>query len=260
MITPVNIEADDLSTAWLATVLSVRASPGHTAFHTVTRIRDTSISEQPRIRKAADDLLDEFGLQPVSTVANTIFPAGLAAQEADASSLSERYIKLYPELKKIRPQKNSKGTYFLRIVSYDNAVGKVNQLVHVIETLRKEIASGGGAKRARYEITLEQQDSFALPVFDPTHDTSAMAFPCLSFLSFQIDKTRLHVVAHYRSQFLVERGYGNYLGIVNLLHYIAKQAGLTPGSATIVVGLAHVDRLRTSLVSDLKALSDDLRR
>ena len=97
-----------------------------------------------------------------------------------------------------------------------------------------------------------------MPVFDPAHDTSAMAFPCLSFLSFQLDKSDLHVVAHYRSQYLVERGYGNYLGIVNLLRYVADQVGLIPGGVTIVVGLAHADRLRRDLITDLKVLADDM--
>ncbi|MFI6997161.1 hypothetical protein [Nocardia sp. NPDC050175] len=252
----VHIQASDLSVAWLQTTLAVHDEPGRRAFHTVTRIVDAGEAEQPRVRAAADDLLAEFDLQRVDTVANTIFPAALAAQESDVAALSSRYLRLYPQLRRLE-SRNNKGTYFQRLVAYPVEGKEVNQLDHLIGVLNTELATSA-PKRARYEISLEVPGSVAVPVFEPGHDTSAMAFPCLSFLSFQLDGDRLHAVAHYRSQYLVERGYGNYLGISRLLGYVAAQVGIAAGALTVVVGQAHADRLRRDLALGLRSLASDL--
>ncbi|MBF6127838.1 hypothetical protein [Nocardia brasiliensis] len=251
-----HLEAPDLSTAWLATTLAVLGEPNKRAFHTVTRIADAGKAEQPRIRTAAEDLLDEFDLQGVETVANTIFPAALAAQAKDAGALAERYLRLYPQLKRLE-RRNSKGTYFLRLVAYPTENGPADQLAHLIKTLGIERANAG-PKRARYETSMHLPDPVTVPVFDPGRDTSAMAFPCLSMLSFQLDGQHLHAVAHYRSQYLVARGYGNYLGICRLLAYVAAQVGIAPGALTVVVGQAHADHLRPDLSMGLRALATDL--
>ncbi|MBF6339849.1 hypothetical protein IU450_28740 [Nocardia abscessus] len=257
MSDPIHITAPDLSTAWLATTLAVHSAGKH-AFHTVTHIADAGKAEEPRIRAAADHLLVEAGLQPVTTVANTIFPAALADRHPDPTRLAARYRNLFPQLKRLDP-KNSKGTYFQRLVDYPTSSGgSFNQLGHLITTLDKELA-GRGPKRARYETGFAVPDfDGAAPVLVPGRDTSAMAFPCLSLLSFQLDGSQVHAVAHYRAQYLVQRGYGNYLGISRLLAYIAGQVGLGPGSLTVVVGLAHVESLRKDLAEELRTLSDDL--
>lgn len=57
-----------------------------------------------------------------------------------------------------------------------------------------------------------------------------MGFPCLSHCAFQIDTDgHVHLLATYRSQFLVERGYGNYLGLGRLLAHVARHTGCRSG-------------------------------
>ena len=68
-----------------------------------------------------------------------------------------------------------------------------------------------------------------------------MGFPCLSFCSFQLDGDTLHMIAQYRYQYLIERGYGNYLGLGQLLGYVCATVGLHPGQLTIIAGVAAVD-------------------
>jgi hypothetical protein len=48
-------------------------------------------------------------------------------------------------------------------------------------------------------------------------------------------------MAHYRSQLMIERAYGNYLGLGQLLSYIAAQAGLRCGELTVTAGYAVLD-------------------
>jgi thymidylate synthase len=83
-------------------------------------------------------------------------------------------------------------------------------------------------------------------------DTSPMAFPCLSLCSFQLDGRRLHLSAHYRSQYLVQRGYGNYLGLARLQAYVAGETGVEVGQLLIVAGLAHADAAKYRILAAVK--------
>lgn len=255
------IEADDLAAGWLHTTLWLAAQPQRKAFHTVTRIADASEDGNVRIHRAATDLLADVHLPGVATVANTIFPAAMAAQTPDITALAARYQRVFPELKRL-DRDNRNGTYFLRLVAYPGATGPVNQLERIIAALNLELKTDG-PKRARYEAAVEapatiEPVAVGAPVFEPTQDTSPMGFPCLSFLSFQHDRSSLHAVAHYRSQWLLQRGLGNYLGIAQLQRYLAGQTGLAAGHLTVVVGHAHADHLRQDRIAALTALRDDL--
>ncbi|MBF9352824.1 hypothetical protein BKG80_05870 [Mycobacteroides chelonae] len=248
--------------AWLRTVLQVWQQPEKKAFHVVTHIRSVQSDGEPRILSAAADLLDGFGLQPTDTVANTLFPEALAGQTSSATDLSERYLELLPQLKRLDDQ-NRYGTYFQRLIAYPSPADAkaTNQLARVVTNLQKELASKA-PKSARYETSLEipcdSAGTAAAPIHEPGRDNRSMGFPCLSFLSFQHDKTYLHAVAHYRYQYLIERGLGNYLGIARLVRYIASQTGLQPGALTVIAGRANVDHLKAVHVAGLTALDEAL--
>lgn len=260
MMPSIHVVGADFSTAWLKTVLAVSECTDSQALHTVTRVQDTSLPEVPDIRAAADAVLAETDLPSIRTVANTIFPRAIADQTPEPDALAERYAALYPTLKQVEPHRNSRGTYFLRLVAYPGPDGTVNQLGHLIRTLRTELANDR-PKRARYETGFGATPSspVALPIFEPGADTAAMAFPCLSLLSFQHDRTHLHAVAHYRSQYLTQRGYGNYLGITELINYVAEHTALTAGALTIVAGQAHADRMTQRRTRTLRAIDEALR-
>ena len=244
------ITETDLSRAWAHTLLAVAARPGHRAFHTITSISDVT-NQDAGVRHVADELLAERKLASVDTVANTLFPAAMAEAEPDPARLGARYLRLLPQLK-ILDHNNNKGTYFQRLVGYAGASGDpVNQIVELVRKLDVELAAPG-PKSARYEVSLVQP-SAALPILDPERDTGAMAFPCLSLLSFQLDRREtLHAVAHYRSQYLLQRGYGNYLGIAGLMQYVAATAGLRPGRLTVVAGLAAADQVNKAQLARVR--------
>ncbi|MGH3721787.1 MAG: hypothetical protein ACRDRI_23675 [Pseudonocardiaceae bacterium] len=84
-------------------------------------------------------------------------------------------------------------------------------------------------------------DNPDMQVYAPTPDTIPMGFPCLSHLSFQRDGQHLHLMAHYRHQYLVERAYGNYLALGLLQGYIAAAADLRVGRLSVDVGLATLE-------------------
>lgn len=252
MNTDLVIHGDNLSVAWARTAIAVAAEDKHKACHVITRIADPT-TEDPRIREMVDGILAERDLAPTSTVANTLFPRALVRQTPDPEALGKRYMDLLPTIKHLDSE-NARGTYFERLVNYATPNGHLNQLAELVRRFKVEVAaaekSSTGPKTARYEVGFEQLAA-SLPVLEAERDTNPIGFPCLSMLSFQLDGGHIHAIAHYRSHYLFQRAYGNYLAVCRLLCYVSEQVGLTPGRVTVVAGYAQVDRYRKSSVDVL---------
>lgn len=264
----VNVTAPDVSLAWLAACDAMLSGP-RVAYHMVVRI-ENPLNEDMAVRDGLERILTARQLQPVTTVANTIFPASIAATSRDHLELSSRYTAMLPTLKRLS-SKNDRGTYFGRMIAFPGPSGPVNQLDVIITRLRKELAkkgSGTGSLTAAYEAALvdpgsegadgnlEAPVAGAAQVLVPGSDTRFPGFPCLSHCSFQLDRQgTLHALAQYRSQRMVERAYGNYLGLGRLLSYIADSAGLTCGVLTVTAGYAELEYRRgvSALITAVRA-------
>lgn len=257
-LSPAPVNADDLSTAWLETCRAVSGSTDQRVFHQVTRIARPTV-EVPDLRDAVDDILAAAELDPVDTVANTIFPAAMARNCATSDALGERYRRAYPRIKKFPG--NEKGTYFGRLVAYPYSQDQhCDQLAQLLEKFRTERRTPGPMS-ARYEVSIEsaEQDlpeggpgdqepgsapcvaAHSASIVVPAKNTARMGFPCMSLCSFQLDGSYLHMVAHYRSQYMIQRAYGNYVGLGHLLAYVAENVGLMAGELMVVAGYAQID-------------------
>lgn len=250
VVAPGVVHADDLGTAWLETVNMVAAAPDRKMSHTTTTI--TNLREDPDIRERVNALLTARQDQSVETVANTLFPVRLAATSRDVEHLAQRYQAMYARVRQFAG--NTRGTYFGRIVDHPDMQGG-DQLSLLVRKLRAE-TSTRGPKSARYEVavTAPEEDlperDLSVVVRSPA-DANPMSFPCLSLCSFQLDHGRLHLLATYRYQYLVLKGYGNYLGLARLLTYVADWAELQPGQLTVVAGRAHADASRRQIEAHL---------
>lgn len=254
-----HVHESDVSNAWLQALAALHDTPQRSALHTFVTI-DNPTAEDPQVRAEADRLLAHFDMASIETVANTIFPAALAALAGSHEDLVRLYREIYPQMRS-RWHKNSHGTYFGRLIAYPAAGTDqgYDQLGAVIRKLTAEHERGNG-KTALYEAAfvdpgdLQNEDpddgdrmplsaAAAATIYLPGRDKLPVGgFPCLSHCSFQLDRDgRVHALAQYRSQYLVERGYGNYLGLGRLLDYVCRQTGLTPGSLTITAGYAQID-------------------
>lgn len=248
VVAPGVVHAGDLSTAWLETVWMVTDATDQKMCHSTTTITDPQ-AEDAAIRARVDNLLATRGNPGVVTVANTIFPAALAASSDDTTQLVQRYRALYPRLR--RYPGNRDGTYFGRIVDHPD-LDAGDQLSLLVTKLGQE-ATLRGPKSARYEVAVSApEEDLPLLVRRP-RDSNPMGFPCLSMCSFQLDRGRLHLLATYRYEYLVVKGYGNYLGLARLQSYVAAQAGLQPGQLTVVAGRVRVDASRRQLSTHLNS-------
>lgn len=260
------VSGSNVSSAWLA---ACRAMDGGSpaAYHTVVRIEDP-LAEDPAVRATVDGILAAARLQSVKTVANTIFPAAVAAGSQGHLDLARRYTEMLPSVRRMS-HANIHGTYFGRLVAYPGPGGPVNQLDAIITRLRSETAKAGtgtGPMTAAYEAAFAApgDNASAEPggcaaalhaeVRVPGQDNRVRGFPCLSHCSFQLDRSgTLHAMAHYRSHRMTERAYGNYMGLGRLLGYIAGQAGLGTGQLTVTAGYAVLDH-RTMVRDALSTL------
>lgn len=80
-------------------------------------------------------------------------------------------------------------------------------------------------------------------------DTQTLDFPCLSHCSFQLDSATdtVHLAAYYRSHYMFDRAYGNYLALGHLCAWVARHAQLTPGTLTVMAGCARLDCTKSEL-------------
>lgn len=240
-----SVIATNVSDAWVEALRMVSgASPSH-GFHLVIRIAQPT-GETKFIREQADRFLAERNLAGIDAVRNTVFPAELASTVADPLQLIAEYKEIYPTLK-LLSKSNVMGTYFGRMLGLDTIYG--DQLSDIIVKLRRSI-SGDRAMSSTYELAALDAPIYA---FDKDHKKQR-AFPCLSFCSFHLDGDALHLTAHYRNEYLAQRGYGNLLGLGQLLGYLAQSLGLRTGELLVHCGRVEVD----GGLSDVRELLTDL--
>ncbi|MXY56399.1 MAG: thymidylate synthase [Gammaproteobacteria bacterium] len=198
------------------------------------------LSEHDGIRDELEEVLARCDKQAVETVANTIFPNSLWNRSEPRHMLYERYEAVLPRLRRAS-RKNAHGLYFERMImnGRDDAPNQIEFALN---------AFGPGMRRSVLQIG----------VFDPRKDHSAgrrRGFPCLQHLSFVPDQDgSLSVNAFYASQFMVERAYGNYLGICRLGRFVAHELGLPLTRVTFHIGLASLDTSKSALVGVLAAI------
>jgi hypothetical protein len=241
------VEASTLSEGWLGAAYVLYQAPGRKAVHVMVRIAEPDKEDQP-IREAAAALIaarnatkenPDKHFPPIETTSTTIFPAFWASQFPEPGELAghyrERYHSDYGGLRYFKA--NARGTYFGRIVAYPRPgedAEAADQLTDTVRKLRDELSGNGGPgpKRARYEIN----------IYNERCDTNPMSFPCLAHLSVHLDgDRRLNVQAVYRNEHIVQRGYGNFLGLAELQAYIANAVGVEVGELLMTIGHGELD-------------------
>jgi thymidylate synthase len=243
------VDADTLSDGWLEAVRLLRPVPGHKVVHLLVRIRQPNI-EDLQVRADAQDLIEKHNsgkpekdqLGDIDTVRNTIFPASWASRRPKPTDLVAHYRKYYTKEDLLGFAANKYGTYFGRIVAYPRENGlAADQLTATIKKLRDEI-NKGTKKSSCYEIN----------IYNERLDRRRLGFPCLAHLSVHQHQARLHLQAIYRNEYLVARGYGNYLGLAELQSYMAAASGLKLGELMITAGHAELDTNLTPVDAMLK--------
>ncbi len=223
------ITGNSLTDAWRGAVMALLEVAGHEIYDLMVEIAHPELEDAEGLT-AVDRYLATSGLQSLDRVANTIFPAHLAARARDREAFYAGYERILPRIRR-RDTRNRHGTYFSRIIRFplQPDPARSNQLERVITDLQM---NPDRRMRHIYEIQ----------VFAPGRDLRPEGFPCLSSLSLHVEAGRLRLAATYRNQFYIERGLGNFIGLARLQRYIASEAGLPQGELSVHAFHAALDR------------------
>ena len=224
-----------LDAAWLSAIQAACRSPRHEVSPLVVTF-DALEDESScgGVRCALDEGLIASGCATVETVANTLFPNSFWNPAKNRKDLFQRYLKILPILRRHNPR----GIYFERLINYRGKRGEqgLNQLDHIISTFRS-----GNHRRSGLQAAV------LVPASDLTN-SRRQGFPCLQQVAFlpNRDSNTLAVAAFYPTQYLFERAYGNYLGLVRLGRFMAHEMALELREVTCIaaVGMLEVP-LRT---------------
>lgn len=220
------IEADNLGEAWLAVCSYVLAN--HNEVRNLMVTIDDPISIGPVLHASIDAFCRSERLPTPKQVAYTIFPKGLARPRT-ASELFYAYNRRRGFFDRV---KTGWGTYFRRMSWYEGRHGPVNQLGRVIDAINSRTA----CHRAAYTMVIQQPGG---------ENVRPRGGPCLNYLSLQVEpnETRtISLLAVYRNHDVVERVYGNYLGLGWLLDFLCDATQSRTGKLTCLSSRAYINR------------------
>lgn len=259
---PQVIEEPNLSHAWGRVLLHVLDNSKHRLaplMVSVTGFAEGLPVEDEEIRHALDALLATKEKKYSSKVsALTIFPhdAWVRHGRQPVREFSDWYLKhFFPRLQ-ARDSHNSRGTYFERMVRFQGskkgkdgapALDQKNQLDHLVTIWRRDRAKGSSSRHSALQAS----------ILDPVKDHTGgkmLGFPCLQQVSFSYDDAdQLAVNAYYPTQYIMDRAYGNYLGLCHLGQFMAQDMGLKVVRLNCFIGLPELGNKWTK--EELKPLA-----
>lgn len=261
-----SIHEPNLSLAWLSATKLVLDSPGHELGPLVVSFDDdlTTGVEDLKVRSALDDILKKKDWYSCETVGGTIFPVSLWNPKLSRNKMYARFYKLRPFIRSHRA--NMHGTYFERMIAYGltkrdktlNDAGvlkgiKTGVYQNQLEGLLTTFNGGSGRKPVHRRSALQ-----AL-VYNPMEDYCNLpqrGFPCMQQFSLNPDskKGTLTLNAFYATQFMLQKAYGNYLGLRDLGRFLAHEMKLKLARVNCIAGVAMLGTSPTLVKTLLKRI------
>lgn len=263
------ISGSDLSMCWRTALSECRR--GHISGLLVDII--APVTEDRTIRSAIDYALVVAGCPTVHETADTIFPeflwrrcltrSGLSATDVTVRQrfYTEYFNRFLPAYRARRTKLRHAGlreTYFQRFADYTGTPDVWSQNPYGNQVERCILA-------IQHDLRLETPRSprvsaLALSVFDPRKDypqesmniRPLCGFPCLQQVSIEVVRrgvgaeraVRLH--AMYPLEYIMDRAYGNYLGLSQLGAFIAESCGLACDGVSVYVAKAEIGNMGTA--------------
>jgi hypothetical protein len=227
ILSPVVFESENLSLAWGRALVQAFDAPKSLLapmLLSVAGFRGPLPPEDMDVRKAADEALERQEENSVAVSGLMIFPYDMWCRRGKphCKPFSDLCVTRYlPRLQRL-DKRNVHGTYFGRMMEFRGQKRgqpeTINQLEFIINLLK------------RRDRRWPRQSALQIACFDPIKDhtgQSVRGFPCLQQVSVVHDgDSRFALNAYYPTQYIFDRGYGNYLGLCHLGAFIAHETGL----------------------------------
>jgi len=261
---PLVIEEPNLSHAWGRVLLHVLDNSKRKLaplMVSVTGFAGGLPVEDAEIRQLLDAKLASKPKKFSSRVtALTIFPHDAWVRRGcmPVKDFSDWYLEhFFPRLQ-ARDSHNGRGTYFERMIRFQGtkkiagggfAFETKNQLEHNVSIWKRDRANGSSSRHSALQAS----------VFDPAKDHTGgkmLGFPCLQQVSFSYDEAdQLALNAYYPTQYIMDRAYGNYLGLCHLGQFMARDMGLNFVRLNCFIGLPELgNKWNKGELADLAAL------
>jgi hypothetical protein len=232
---PVALTADGFQQVWIDAVRLLMNTRWELR-NLMVQIRNPSVLDQ-NLHERITGFARREGLLGPKHVAYTIFPRGLYRRTGNAEKLFEAYNRRNGLFERLHRRKPNWGTYFRRMTHYDKRGDVVNQLGNII----KAIQTRQNSSKAAYAAIIQ----------NPGGETvRPLGGPCLNYVAIQLEAGEpiaLGLLAVYRNHDFLERAYGNYWGLCNLLQFLAREVEATVGPLTCVSSRAYVSGSKTRL-------------
>jgi hypothetical protein len=239
---PIIVNQDCFQQTWLKAVRLLMGSQWEVR-NLVAHIGNPALLDKALHAKVSDFAQKEELLGP-RHVAYTIFPHDFCRHRRTTREVFDGYNRprgLYERLHRRAP---GWGTYFRRMTRYEGRKKTVNQLENIIDALKARKTTS----KAAYTIVIQH----------PGGETvRPLGGPCLNYVAVQLEpgpRRKLGLLAVYRNHDFLERAYGNYWGLCNLLCFLASEVGAVPGPLTCVSSHAYVPAKKTALKAFVEAL------
>lgn len=241
--------ADRFVPVWLEAARSLNVAPDRTDRNFVLEITSPTVLGEGDLQviNAVDETLRaRAGGFGVYTVAGTIFPQGLYLRFG-----RPHFYKRYLDSMKAGKKEHTWGTYAMRMM--DRTHPKSRKIINPLDTIVTKLqkTKAGRKIQSAYELgvhdvtdMLRDEVNCELPIYEPATDGGRPTnIPCLSHLSFKLDKAKgaVDLTVAYRSHHYAQRALGNLVGLSQLLQFVTKESGYTPGVLTCISTLAHLD-------------------
>lgn len=243
MNAPVVINAPDFQQAWLQAVAILRIH-NWSLYNLVVHINNACSFDKEFNDKINSFAIDNNLLEP-KHVAYTIFPQKLYTRLCNQEDLFQRYNDRFYKWTRTRPR-SGWGTYFRRMLHYESDKGSVNQLANIINSINSRQKD----YKAAYTVVIQK----------PGGETVRLrGGPCLNYIAVQIqpgERRKIGLLCVYRNHDFLERAYGNYWGLCNLLQFIAKETNSLTGPITCISSHAYVNNKKTALNDFMVSIND----
>jgi thymidylate synthase len=240
---PVSITTPCFQTAWLE-VVKLLIDNQWKLRNLIVHIENPAIFCQD-FHQNICQFTEQVGLLGPKDVAYTIFPHKLYTKKRNQKELIESYNRPNGLFARIQNRKRSWGSYFRRMTYYETKSGTIqNQLENIILAIKAR----SSISTAAYTIIIQKPGGETI---------RPLGGPCLNYIAVQLESgnsVQLGLLAVYRNHDFLERAYGNYWGLCNLISFLAKETGTTPGPLTCISSKAYVSGKKT----DLRSLVDSL--
>ncbi|PZT90727.1 MAG: hypothetical protein DI630_30485 [Gordonia sp. (in: high G+C Gram-positive bacteria)] len=249
-------QCQSIDEAWVAVLQAAHHEAHGRLLHVVVAI-DAPGPPMPELVALNDELLQQSGHHCVDRVASTVFPSSsyadpgltfdpdmpaesLAILDSAEQDLYSRYRTMLPQLQTF--DGNSHGTYFGRLVSWPGKDGDgYNQLEVRVRQLRGRRRRKWSSTNAADMTTDDPVWSGGLREYD-AQDERPFGFPCLVHIDISVVNNRLSLLAVYRNWYLIEKAYGNLIGLTRLHHFLAQQTGYELGELMVHATVADAQQ------------------